>query len=101
LAAATTLDDMMWGCVEIKEMVGHQPLTGIVNKAGGGHGTWWEDRGPLGGGQSNQTHLKKTKVAFFTLVLFQRQKRTCFKNFSVWPLLQKQVPFLSEIEMMV
>jgi len=29
-------------------------------------------------------------VAFFTLVLFQRQKRTCFKNFSVWPLLQKQ-----------
>jgi len=57
LAAATTLDNMMWGCVNIKEMVGHQPLTSIVNKAGSGRGMWWEDRDPLGGRQSNKTHF--------------------------------------------
>jgi len=51
--------------------------------------TLWE------AGKATKHTFEKTKVAFFTLVLFQRQKRTCFKNFSVWPLLQKQEYFLS------
>jgi len=43
-------------------------------------GTQWEDRDPLGGGQSNKTHFRKNQSSFFHFGFVPKAKENLFQE---------------------